>query len=515
MSKLKKFFFLKNLCNNQICIEDDCNNLAFFNFKNEENPLYCKNHKKDDMFSIKKNNNINKCKEECCDIKFPKFNFINKKTGLYCYEHKKDDMINIENNNCIENNCSNERLFNYKDKYLPIYCDEHKKDDMINITLNKCYKENCNNIKEYNFLNSPALYCFEHKEDLMFNKRKNNCNDDNCNNFAEYNYSDKKYGFYCFLHKKNDMIKSIYRKCQTYDCKKMACYIEENNQEDLPLFCEEHKKIDMIKFIYKKCIQKECDNYAKFNFQNNEAIYCFDHKLENMINLESKKCIDNYCLLTPFYNFKNEKKALFCKEHRKNGMINLFFPVCKTELCITYAASKKYNGYCLYCYVNKFPDKPVARNYKTKERSVVEFIMNTFPNYTWISDKKFEDGCSRRRPDLLVDLGYQIVIVEVDENQHENYNCICENKRIMEISQDFGHRSIIFIRFNPDKYIENNIEKKSCWKLTKKGICTLKINSKKEWDERLECLKNTVEYWCNPDNKTDKTVEIINLFYDN
>ena len=43
-------------------------------------------------------------------------------------------------------------------------------------------------------------------------------------------------------------------------------------------------------------------------------------------------------------------------------------------------------------------------------------------------------------------------MVEVDENQHNNYDCSCENKRLMELAQDLGHRSMVVIRFNPDAY---------------------------------------------------------------
>jgi len=45
-----------------------------------------------------------------------------------------------------------------------------------------------------------------------------------------------------------------------------------------------------------------------------------------------------------------------------------------------------------------------------------------------------------------------------------------------------------------------------------KGICVVDKLMKKNWDTRLNKLKNTIEYWCN--NNTNKTVEIINLFYD-
>ena len=38
----------------------------------------------------------------------------------------------------------------------------------------------------------------------------------------------------------------------------------------------------------------------------------------------------------------------------------------------------------------------------------------------------------------------------------------------MELSQDVGHRPIIFIRFNPDQYFDiNNKKIASCWSYSK------------------------------------------------
>ena len=54
----------------------------------------------------------------------------------------------------------------------------------------------------------------------------------------------------------------------------------------------------------------------------------------------------------------------------------------------------------------------------------------------------------------------------------------------MELSQDLGHRPIVFIRFNPDEY--DNIT--SCWGTNTKGICVVKKNKKTEWLERLNAL---------------------------
>ena len=155
--------------------------------------------------------------------------------------------------------------------------------------------------------------------------------------------------------------------------------------------------------------------------------------------------------------------------------------ICKTVMCPT-RGSTKYEGYCMPCFVNnpENQDKPAMRNYKTKEKYVVDRITKTYTNFTWVADRKVQDGCSLRRPDLLLDMGSHIIILEVDENKHSNYDCICENKRLMILSQDLQHRPIVFIRFNPDSYInQDGVFVRSCWELNKKGIMSIRKEKKK------------------------------------
>jgi hypothetical protein len=105
-----------------------------------------------------------------------------------------------------------------------------------------------------------------------------------------------------------------------------------------------------------------------------------------------------------------------------------------------------------------------------------------------------------------------VIIIEVDENKHQEYDCSCENKRLMELSLDLGHRPIVFIRFNPDAYTNQNGEKiKSCWKLNKLGVMRIAPRKEKEWEERISILKEQIQYWI--DNSPAKTVEIVELFY--
>ena len=108
-----------------------------------------------------------------------------------------------------------------------------------------------------------------------------------------------------------------------------------------------------------------------------------------------------------------------------------------------------------------------------------------------------------------------MLIVEIDENQHtgENYgDCSCENKRMMLLSQDVGHRPIVFIRFNPDDYLDKDKNITSCFGIDKNGVCGVKKTKQKEWTHRLNTLRENIQYWS--ENKLEKTIEIIQLFYD-
>ena len=298
--------------------------------------------------------------------------------------------------------------------------------------------------------------------------------------------------------------------CIHPNCKKHSSFNKEG--ETKPIYCSEHKKDGMVNVRCKICIHPNCKTQPTYNYEGEtKRLYCYKHKKEGMVDVKSKTCIHPNCKTRPYYNNEGKTKGLYCFKHKNEGMVNVVSKTCKSEWCST-QCQKKYDGYCAYCYMHLFPDKPMARNYKTKEHSVVEFVLKYFPNFDWVSDKKVQDGCSKRRPDLLLDLGYQVLIIEVDENQHNTkYDCSCENKRLMELSKDCDHRPIIFIRFNPDIYYKGKKKISSCWKINGNGICV--INNKKDWEHRLNSLKLQVEYWSLPGNKTNKTVEIIQLFY--
>ena len=360
--------------------------------------------------------------------------------------------------------------------------------------------------------------CNSHKLiGMVRNSKYDLCNYEDCETIANFNIAGSTNGMYCFAHKSVDMIDINVKRCIHDGCDKRALF---NKREEPARFCSVHRTEYMIDVISRKCKETDCIKQPCYNFSDKtKPVYCIDHKIIGMIDLKNPRCIhidvnNIRCNIRPYYNNYGETKPLFCLKHKSDTMINIVSKSCRGELCNTLVRNK-YEGYCLRCFIHAHPDKPVSRNYKTKERCVVEYITSHFPDFSWVADKTMTDGCSRRRPDLTLDLGYQVIILEIDENQHVDYDCSCENKRVMQLSQDVSHRPLIMIRFNPDEYTDANGENvSSCWGMNKLGLCVVKKSKEKEWESRLERLREQVEYWTNPDNATEKTVEIVELFYD-
>jgi hypothetical protein len=307
------------------------------------------------------------------------------------------------------------------------------------------------------------------------------------------------------------MINVKSKRCEHDGCGKQPNYNYEGEKQ--ARFCVKHALDGMIDVKSKRCEHDGCGKQPVYNYEGEkQARFCVKHALDGMVDVKNKRCEHDGCGKQPVYNYEGEKQARFCVKHALDGMVDVKNKRCKTPLCDT-RPSDKYSGYCLRCYMYTFPDKPVAHNYKTKERAVADIVLEHFPEVDWIADKVVSGGCSRRRPDLLLELGHQVVICEIDENQHQDYDCSCENRRLMEISQDVGHRNIIFIRFNPDGYIDRHGKNvTSCWGQNGKGVCAVKKSKENEWAMRMKTLVDTIQYWC--ENKSDKLIEVVQLFFD-
>ena len=282
-------------------------------------------------------------------------------------------------------------------------------------------------------------------------------------------------------------------------------------------FCAEHKTDDMIDVRSPLCRYPKCKYRACFNILGLNAQYCRVHKTNDMINVAGKRCVYPDCRTNPRYNVPGGMRK-YCAEHKTDDMINVKSKHCVGQegTCMT-LVGRSYRGYCLHCFMHTFPNEPVLQNYKTKEKVVVDRIKSHFPDFVWRHDREVECGTSRRRPDLLLDVGSHVLIIEIDEDSHESYDCSCENKRLMQLSVDVSrihfpeiiHRDIVLIRFNPDKYTDADGQvHKSCFYRNKRGVVVLAKTS--EWEHRIAELIKTVQFWITA--KPERTMLLLHLF---
>lgn len=350
------------------------------------------------------------------------------------------------------------------------YCAKHKEKNMINVKSKRCKEENCKISASFGYEGGKRVCCGKHKEKNMINLTTNSkCKKTNCQITASFGYEGGKKEF-CVKHKKKNMINLVKKCiCKEENCKTTASYGYEDGKKE---FCSKHKKKNMITLI-NACKQPGCETQSSYGYKDGQKMYCLKHKQEDMIDLIHKKCINDYC----------------------STKIN---PI--------------YKPYCGYCFHNLFPDDPKSKNYMTKEKNVTKFIMDAyresgiFMNF----NKEIKEGCSTRRPDIAINMGSHVIIVEIDENQHKSSSyTTCDSKRTCEIYKAYK-QPIVFIRFNPDAYKdENGCRIPSCWKPTRNGMT---IVNKKKWNKRLSALKDKIDYWMEHEPKKEITYRF--LFYD-
>ena len=303
--------------------------------------------------------------------------------------------------------------------------------------------------------------------------------------------------------KYSKFIKKKYNICINNKCSKISNFNYKN--ESKALYCADCKLENMIDIKSKKCIKCNIKR-PNFNYKDeSKPLYCGNCKLDNMINIKSKKCIT--CnIKIPNFNYKDESKALYCGNCKLDNMIDIKHIMCIT--CNLVRAHTKFNNMCSGCYYYMNPNSVLTRNHKSKENQIISDLNKELNNII-IQDKIISNGCSKRRPDGLIKLNDYNIIIEIDENQHNDYSC--ENKRLMEIFKDLGNSPLTMIRFNPDAYKLDNKKIKSPFGITKIDG-KLKIINKKEYKLRFNKLLDTIN--SNIKIIPNKEINVIHLFYD-
>jgi hypothetical protein len=106
-------------------------------------------------------------------------------------------------------------------------------------------------------------------------------------------------------------------------------------------------------------------------------------------------------------------------------------------------------GLCWYC-------RPTTRRGNSKELAIKAVLEAQLGHIDFVHDRVTEPilvcACKRYRPDFWADLPTFVLIIEVDEHQHETYEASCELRRLVELLAACMGKPLVVIRYNPDAY---------------------------------------------------------------
>jgi len=498
----------------RICVQKECQLSATFGDPVDRIPLCCKQHIVTGMVDVKHIMCIT------CGNTRASYALPCETKPTHCSKHMdKKKMVNIGSKKCEWPGCITMPVFGDPGTTNNRFCKKHKSAHMVDVRNKPCIRPGCLTQPSFGTVGTKtALYCHDHMWPGMVNVRMKSCIEPGCFTQPHFANPGETKALYCSEHASDNMVDVITRPCLALGCYKRPSYGREGDRR--ASYCYDHKSDDMIIRCHRKiCVHEGCDKSPSFgNASDGKALYCGDHKSADMVNVCHVTCAYDGCWKRPNFGDPNTPNPVYyCHEHKADEMVDIVKKKCNSEWC-NVRANSKYDGYCSFCYV-QVTGKSTIRNYKTKERAVVDYIQSMYPTLTWRYDHRVPDGCSKKRPDVYLDLGYQIIIIEVDEHQHklDQYTCTCEQKRLADLYQDVGYRSIIMIRLNPDQYMDkDNQVVPSCWSIEHVAQISRvpKGRSRTDWNHRLATLKDRIDYWLNPEHKTDEMVYIEQLFYD-
>jgi hypothetical protein len=517
---------------NKKCIGDNgqCIKNPLFGTIDTMKAEYCKEHKPNHSYIdvISK-----QCEHEGC-YTHATFGKINTKKLQFCVKHCPDDTyIRINSKKCKEEGCNTRPSYGTIEDKIAIYCKKHGLvNNCIYIPNKSCIF--CDSMAIYtNIETNKVEVCKLHipkdKTDLYIFKGGKRCIDANCNTFASYGERNTKNLIYCKKHCPNtiDYTDNKHDKCTT--CDKIPVFGLKGTKD--PIYCSScipiNEKDKYMNVVDKQCIYSNCTTLPTFGkFGTKLREYCFEHKIDNTyVNVKDKTCIIKGCNKKPNCNYIGYS-ASHCSEHKQKGMI--LNPLVKCSLCTT---SKKkiatkvkdklyycdehdikdtidIHNICSICFIiinpqeyickscesSKIDGKTIKR--KIKELEVKQKLEDSNIDI-YLYDKIITNGCSKRRPDFIINCNWGYIIIEVDEYQHnkKSYTCECEISRMKEIYFDIRleEGKILFIRYNPDSYKPSYGD-------------TFTIN------EKLDSLMKIIKNYMN--NEINNHLEVLYLFYD-
>lgn len=400
--------------------------------------MYCKTHAKSEMVDVKNA----RCSADGCDSISPSFNWETEKRGKFCKLHADPKMVNVRSRHCVFNKCNRHPTHNFEGKIKALYCAEHALQGMLNITHRRCENVGCNKLPSYGHVHENKMrFCARHFEPGMKRlKKSESCTFENCESRASFGFKSDRLKQFCKKHASATMVNLNHLKslCHEPHCTTRALFNYKGQSK--AKFCKQHSSAGMMDVTRKLCAFNACNKRPEYNVLRESSVYCRKHAKPNMIRRPTLRCELKKCKEFAMYG---DTKRARCDIHKLESDTNLaenqcskcgLFEILNAEgICIEYCAKPR-------------------RRQLVKQNRIKRFLDSNKFEYI-SSDRRINNGeCGLERPDFIFDCGSHFLILEVDEHQHQSYNCECEIRRMINIHSSLGVRYCVFIRYNPDAF---------------------------------------------------------------
>ncbi len=376
-----------------------------------------------------------KCQD--CDKTQASFGINGKVT--HCGKCKTLGMRTAHLTRCMVPGCVKTPYYSVLGVIYPTYCADHKTDEMSNVVEDMCKSPMCKFQATFGKPGTKDLeFCSEHKDvgDVCLVGKR-------CEKCLDKAYFGFKIKTRCSIHRESGMTHLRKDTCDFTDNGKMCPVLASlgYTSDGVPRRCAKHKGKNMVNVTARRCGIDGCGTIAGYGPLFGRLIHCGRHAEKDEYINNHPKCI--VCDNSAYYSSEIGKFPEYCCDHTKPGYVNVV-----ERRCVTCGTEDRIPGDQVDCYACRgFKDDNVRHK---KEYAVKALLDHHGVKYTQ-HDKRVSEGCSRYRPDFVVDCGTFYLIVECDENQHAGYAPECEKNRMLQLYQDFG-MSVQFIRYNPDNY---------------------------------------------------------------
>jgi len=455
------------------CETIGCEKYANFGLDGER-PKRCVTHKLPGMTSL----TGRKCIFQGCSIRATYGLSGGKAT--HCSTHKLATEVDVVNAKCSAPACTTKPSFGQPGGSA-IHCFAHKSTSEVDVVSRICAHPGCGKQPCYGLPDQPATMCSEHKQDHMVTKAKM-CQGCNLTR-PSFGYEWKK-PTHCGSCKSSNMTNVVTDRCTM--CNRMALYGENGGK---PIRCSDHKDSHMVDVINRQCAESNCNAQPNYGLPGTTRTHCSNHKTLAMVRIGKLHCTEKGCNCTATHG---NDEPIHCELHALEGESNLVERKC-SSCDLLYVLDE--NNQCTNCGATT--ETQIKKERLAKQSMVKSFLDGNNIKYDFYDrgvDSGIGLGCTRERPDFVLDVGTHWIILEVDEFQHRNYKDPCECVRMINIAQTI-HRKGVFIRFNPDSF--------------KKGSEVQRVPI----PARLEVLKSWIDILTIESNLTG-VLQFIQLYYD-